>query len=204
MGGYVEEELRNAARSLAERDPSYAQKALESDTVVDRLQLTVDEQCLKILALHQPVAGDLRFITATIKIANDLERIGDLAGNLAKRALLLVKEAPFDAPIDIERMVEIASGMLRDSLDSLVRGDAAMARSVCDRDDEVDILHRTQIKQLLEHMKAHPDSIEQCEALISSSRCIERIADLATNIAEDVVFLVEAIDIRHPGIQRQG
>ena len=202
MGGLVEEALRSAATAMIRRNAEYAEKTLAADNKIDRLQLELDDLCLKALALHQPVAGDLRFITATLKITNDLERIGDLAGNLSKRALLLQGVPVRDDPVDIERMVDGASDMLRDSLDALVRGDAQLARRVCEADDRIDDMHRENISILIERMKLSPEDVESAVALVSASRSIERIADLATNIAEDVVFLVEAVDIRHPHITK--
>lgn len=202
MGGLVEEALRSAAAAMVRRNSELAEKTLAADIKIDRLQLELDDLCLKALALHQPVAGDLRFITATLKITNDLERIGDLAGNLSKRALLLQGVPAREDPIDIERMVDAASLMLRDCLDALVRGDAQLARRVTRADDDIDDMHRENIAILIERMKLAPEDVETGIALFTASRSIERIADLATNIAEDVVFLVEAVDIRHPHITK--
>ena len=203
MGGLVEEALRSSATSIVARNPDLAEQVIEQDANVDKLQLELDDLCLKVLALHQPVAADLRFITAILKITNDLERIGDLAVNLSKRALLLKGIPKSEDPVDIERMVDAASTMLRDSLDSLVRGDSKLARAVCTRDDVVDDMLRENISILLERMKLSPANVDSAEALISASRIIERMGDLATNIAEDVVFLVEAVDIRHPYLTKR-
>ncbi len=200
MGGLVEQSLEQATVALVRNDENYARRALAADREIDRKELEIDEECLKVLALHQPVAGDLCFITATMKITNDLERIGDLAGSLAERALYLLNRPPLDERLAFEEMVAHTRQMLRDGLDALISENSELAREVCTRDDKVDDFNRQHFEVLQERMKRDPGSVEAAVALLSASRHIERIADLATNIAEDVVFLVEAEDIRHPSL----
>lgn len=204
MGGLVEESFQSACAGLIRRDSSFAAKVPEKDRSIDQLELEIDDFALKLLALHQPVAGDLRFIVATLKITNDLERIGDHAGSIADRALLVARTAVLDEPLELEDMSERARRMLRDSLDALVSGNSALARDVCVRDDEVNELNRRTFERLKLRMKRDPDSIDTGVALLGVSRHIERVADLATNIAEDVVFLVEAADIRHSRLEQPG
>lgn len=203
MGGLVEEALRNACHGLVQRDASLADSVPALDREVDQHELEIDDFGLKLLALHQPVAGDLRFIVATLKITNDLERIGDLASNVAERASALAGLPALDEPLAVDEMSEIARGMLRDALDALVSGNSDLARQVCERDDLVDEHNRRIFEALKARMKRDPDSIEAAVTLMGVSRSIERVADLATNIAEDVVFLVEALDIRHPSLDEK-
>ena len=200
MGGLVEQSLEQACASLTRRDETCAHKAVKVDEEIDRMQLDLDDFCLKILALHQPVAGDLRFVTSAMKIVNDLERIGDLAGNIAERAQELLHLSALDEPLDLEEMMRVTNEMLRGALDAFVARDPDLAREVCQRDDTVDTLNRRHFGKLMARMKRDPDSVERAVSLLSVSRNVERIADLATNVAEDVVFLVEAVDIRHPGL----
>jgi phosphate transport system protein len=201
MGGMVEEATRNATVALTQRRADLAQKVIESDDTIDMIELDVDEECLRILALHQPVAGDLRFITAALKINNDLERIGDLACNVAERATDLSRRAPLVLPLRFERMTEIVRGMLHDALDALVNRNVELARAVLARDPEINTIHREHFGLLQDAMKASPDNVETAVDLLSASRHIERIGDQTKNIAEDVVFLVEGRVIRH---QRPG
>jgi len=197
MGGMVEDLVRLSSEALVQRRPDVAHQVIQADADVDRQELEVDEECLKLLALHQPVAGDLRFITAVMKINNDLERIGDLASNLAQRALDLLDQPFVDAPLRFEEMTAAVRGMLRDSLDALVRGDAERARAVIAKDDEVDSMNREHFRVLEDRMKADPVLVEACVLYLSASRNLERMADLATNVAEDVVFMVDAVVLRH-------
>jgi len=202
LGGLVEEALRRATAAFQQRRRDLAERVIENDTTIDELELRVDDDCVKLLALHQPVAGDLRYITAAMKINNDLERIGDLASNMAQRALDLIERPAYDIPVDFHPMAEKVRAMLRDSLGALIKSDPDLAREVCTRDDEIDLMHAEHFHRLEAVMKAHPEMIESAVLHMSVSRNLERIADLATNIAEDVVFLVEAVVIRHPGVQR--
>ncbi len=197
MGGMVEEATRNATIALTQRRADLAQRVIESDDTIDMIELDVDEECLRILALHQPVAGDLRFITAVLKINNDLERIGDLACNVAERAIDLAHREPLGLPLRFERMTEIVRLMLHDALDALVNRNAPMARSVLQRDREINDIHKEHFDLLQQALKAGPDNVEAAVDLLSASRQIERIGDQTKNIAEDVVFLVEGQVIRH-------
>ena len=197
MGGMVEEATRNATVALTQRRADLARRVIESDDTIDMIELDVDEECLRILALHQPVAGDLRFITAAMKINNDLERIGDLACNVAERAIDLSARDPLVLPLRFERMTEIVRGMLHDALDALVNRNAQLARRVLEQDPEINDIHKANYGLLQDAMKSSPDNVEAAVDLLSASRQIERIGDQTKNIAEDVVFLVEGQVIRH-------
>lgn len=197
IAGQVEKSMRDSMTTLVERDPELARSVIAQDEEIDRLEVELEEECLKILALHQPVATDLRFVAACIKIDNDLERIGDLVCNIAKRSISLSGMAPVTLSHKLREMMEIGAEMLRDSLSAFVEEDAALARRVCERDDEIDSRNRDVIRDLLAEMHEDPTSIAQAVELISVSKALERIADHATNIAEDVVYLVEGNIIRH-------
>ena len=197
MGALVEERAHRAVRSLIDRRLDEAERIIASDQEVNDLQIEIDDRCVKLLALQQPAASDLRLITSALKINDDLERIGDQAVNIAENVIKVLPQPPLKPLIDIPRMAEIAQSMTRDALDSFVRKDAEMARGVLKRDDEVDQLKDQVFRELLTYMMADPGTIQRALALILISRNIERIADHATNIAEDVIFLVEAKDVRH-------
>jgi phosphate transport system protein len=197
MGAMVEERVHQAVVALMERNPEAAERIVAGDEEVNDLQIEVDDRCLKLLALQQPMASDLRLITAAMKINADLERIGDQAVNIAENSLKLMNSPPLKPIIDLPRMAEISEGMTRDSLDAFVRKDPTLARSVLARDDEVDQLKDHIFRVLLTYMMADPGTIERALSLILVSRNLERIADHATNIAEDVIFVVEAKDVRH-------
>jgi phosphate transport system protein len=197
MGAMVEERVHQAVLALMERKPATAERIIAGDQEVNDLQIEVDDRCLKLLALQQPMASDLRLITAAMKINADLERIGDQAVNIAENSLKLMNAAPLKPIIDLPRMARIAEAMTRDSLDAFVRKDAGLARAVLARDDEVDELKDHIFRVLLTYMMADPGTIERALSLILISRNLERIADHATNIAEDVIFVVEAKDVRH-------
>lgn len=197
MGGQVEVRLTEAIQALMERRPELAERVARGDGEINRLQVEIDDRCLKLLALQQPMASDLRFITAAMKINADLERIGDQAVNIAQNALKVITQPPLRPLIDIPRMAELALHMTRDALDAFVRRDAELARKVLLRDDEVDNLKDHVFRVLLTHMMADPGTIERALGLILISRNLERIADHATNVAEDVIFLVEGRDVRH-------
>jgi len=197
MGALVEERVHQAVRALMERDLELAEKVISSDRDVNDLQIEIDDRCLKLLALQQPIATDLRLIASAMKINADLERIGDQAVNIAENVLKLLPYPPLKPVIDIPRMAELAENMTRDSLDAFVRKDAELARGVLTRDDEEDQLKDHVFRVLLTYMMADPGTIERALGLILISRNLERIADHATNIAEDVIFLVEARDVRH-------
>jgi len=197
MGALVEERAHRAVRSLIDRRLDEAERIIASDQEVNDLQIEIDDRCVKLLALQQPAASDLRLITSALKINDDLERIGDQAVNIAENVIKVLPQPPLKPLIDIPRMAEIAQSMTRDALDSFVRKDAELARGVLKRDDEVDQLKDQVFRELLTYMMADPGTIQRALALILISRNIERIADHATNIAEDVIFLVEAKDVRH-------
>jgi len=197
MGGLVEEATRRATAALTRHEGELAQRVIEADDAIDRIELEVDEECLRALALHQPVAGDLRYITAAMKISNDLERIGDLATNVAERALDLASLPPLAVQLQFEEMTEIVRGMLHDSLDALVTRNAELAREVRLRDQRVNEINRAHFDTLRECMKSDPASVDCAVDLLSASRQLERMGDQATNIAEDVVFLVEGLVVKH-------
>ena len=197
MATFVEEAIRNAVQSLVQRDPGLAQKTFDGEDRINRLEITIDDMCLKLLALRQPMAVDLRFITSAMKIVTDLERMGDQAVNIAERAVSLDEQSQLKPYIDIPRMAEIAQAMVKDVLDAFVNGDSKLARSVCERDDVVDGLNDQVFRELLTFMIQDPKTITRAVHLMIVSRCLERIADHATNIAEDVIFMVDARVIKH-------
>ena len=197
MGAMVEERVHGAIQALMERNLEAAEAIAHGDEEVNALQIEIDDRCLKLLALQQPMASDLRLITSAMKINADLERIGDQAVNIAENATKMLASPPLKPLIDLPRMAERAERMTRDSLDAFVRRDVALAREVLAQDDEVDGLKDTIFRVLLTYMMADPGTIERALSLILISRNLERIADHATNIAEDVIFLVEARDVRH-------
>jgi phosphate transport system protein len=197
MGALVEERAHQAVKALVNRNQDAADAVISSDKEVNDLHIEIDDRCLKLLATQSPLAVDLRLITSAMKINSDLERIGDQAVNIAENVIKLLPQPPLKPLIDIPRMAEIAQQMTRDALDSFVRKDAALARDVLKRDDEVDNLKDQVFRELLTYMMADPGTIQRALALILISRNLERIADHATNIAEDVIFLVEAKDVRH-------
>lgn len=197
LAGEVEEAVRRAVSALVERRIELAERVLAGDDAIDRLEVEIEDECLKILALHHPVASDLRFIVTCLKSANDLERIADLAGNIAERGVSFSAHAELEVPPRIREVAEICTRMLRQAIDSFVRGDARLARSLCIQDQQVDRAHRRIIGDCMEVMHRDPQCIDQALDLISISKNLERIGDHATNIAEDVVYLVEGDIIRH-------
>ncbi len=197
VGALVEEAIRKATIALVDRRPELAEAVIAGDAQIDAMEVEVEEECLKILALHQPVATDLRFLVAVLKVNNDLERMGDLAVNVAERARYLATHEPLEVPLDFPCMVERVRDMVADSLGALVRQDAPAARAVCERDDAVDAINRHMFSVLQDLMERDPPSIQRAVHALSASRHLERIADLATNIAEDVVFMVDGDVIRH-------
>ena len=201
LSGMVEESVRDAVRALDTRDSRLAQKVIDADLEIDHAEVDVEEEGLKILALHQPVAIDLRFIVAVLKINNDLERIGDLAVNIAERAQFLATHEKVDIPFDFAGMAEKAQAMVKQSLDALVNLDAGAALAVCAADDEVDAMNRQMYLQVGEGIREHPDQVESLTHLLSVSRHLERIADHATNIAEDVIYMVRGEIVRHQAEQ---
>lgn len=197
MAGLAERAISNAIAALVQRDSVLAEKTIKEDEKINELELLIDDQCLKLLALHQPMAADLRFITSAMRINTELERIGDQAANIAWRAILLNQEPQLKPYIDIPRMAQISQSMVKDVLDAFVKGDADLARQVCERDDEVDGLNDQVFRELLTYMMADPKTITRAAHLIIVSRCLERIADHATNIAEGVIFMVKGLVIKH-------
>lgn len=197
VGALVEDAIRKATIALIDRRADLAEEVLHGDTAIDQKEVEVEEECLKILALHQPVAADLRFLIAALKVNNDLERMGDLAVNVAERAAYLATHEPIGVPLDFKRMVGLVRDMVSQSLDALVRHDARLARSVCEQDDAVDAINKQMYVDLQELMLRDPATIKRAVHTLSASRHLERIADLATNIAEDVVFMVDGEVIRH-------
>jgi phosphate transport system protein len=197
MSGEAEAAVQAAVEALLERDAEKARQVIGGDRVIDRMEVEVEEQCLNLLALQQPMAKDLRLLVAAIKIANDLERVGDHAVNIAESAERLIQSRPITPEPEIVEMARHAREMLSDAIEAFVRGDAAAGRAVCLRDDKVDALNRSTFRILLTHMMEDPHSIGAGMTLFLVSRNLERIADLATNIGEDVVFLVEGKSIKH-------
>ena len=195
--GIVEDSFWQAVKSIKNRDVKLAEKVIDSDIEIDQMEVKVEEDCLKILALHQPVAIDLRFIITALKINNDLERIGDLAVNIAERSQFLSAQKPIDMLFDFETMAEKTQAMVKKSLDALVNIDCDLASQVCQADDEIDAINRQMYDQVKGQIKQAPENIETLIHLLSVSRHLERIADHATNIAEDVIYMVKGEIVRH-------
>ena len=196
VGTLVEEAISKSITALINRDTALAQRVMASDEEIDRMEVEVEEECLKILALYQPVAADLRFVVAVLKINNDLERMGDLAKNIAKRVAQLAGQE-VDLPAEIRSMAMQAQEMVKQCLDAVVRGDPALARQVREEDDVVDDGRQRIQRQVMAGIKADPENAESLLRINSVSKHIERIADMATNIAEDVVYMVEGDIVRH-------
>ena len=197
MSGEAEAALGLSVEALLERDPDKAHRVIVGDRVIDSMEVEIEEQCINLLALQQPMARDLRMLTSALKIANDLERVGDHAVNIAQSAERLTQSRPIAPEPEIIEMARLARDMLSDALEAFMRGDAAAGREVCLRDDKVDALHRSVFRILLTHMMEDPHMIGAGMELFLVSRNLERVADLATNIGEDVVFLVEGKSIKH-------
>ena len=197
MGGLVEEQIRRVMSALLERDSVLAQEVIDRDRQVNAYDVEVDEKCVELLALYQPTAGDLRFITTAMKIVTDLERIGDQAVNIAQRGLELNQEPQLKPYIDLPRMADRAQRMVKESLDAFVARDTELARRVCGEDAEVDALKEQIFRELLTFMMEDARTIPRAIRLILISRFLERVADHATNIAEMVVYLVESKMVRH-------
>jgi phosphate transport system protein len=197
MGGMAEEQVRQAVKGLVDRDRDLIDRVLTSDEPLNALHIEIDNRCFRLLALYQPMAVDLRAIVAAVKINTDLERVGDLAINIAEAARQYATHPPVKKLIDIPRMATIAQGMLRDALDAFVRRDTALAQHVLNEDDALDALKTQIFRELLTYMLQDPSTIEPALDLILISRHLERIGDHATNVAEDVIFMVSARDVRH-------
>jgi phosphate transport system protein len=197
MGGLAEERVRAALHGLVQRDPAVINKVLSGDEPVNQLHIEVDNRCFRLLALHQPMATDLRAIVAAVKINTDLERVGDLAVNIAEAGKRYIGHAPVKQLIDIPQMGDIAQAMLRDALDAYVKRDSELATKVLNEDDRLDSLKAQVFRDLLTLMLQNQSTVEPSLDLILVSRHLERIGDHATNIAEDVIFMVSALDVRH-------
>ncbi len=197
MGGAAEERVRAAVEGLMSRDPAVIEKVRRGDQPINDLHIEIDSICFKLLALHQPVAADLRAIVAVVKINTDLERVGDLAVNIAEASSRYITHPPVKKLIDIPQMGDIAQAMLRDALDAFVRRDIGLAQRVLNEDDRLDGLKSQIFRELLTYMLQDPATVEPALDLILISRHLERIGDHATNVAEDVIFMVSARDVRH-------
>ncbi len=197
LGATVETSVRDATLSIEKRDAELAQKIIDNDIDIDNTEIEIEEDCLKILALHQPVAIDLRFIVAVLKINSDLERIGDLAVNIAERAVFLAGQPRINISIDLVDMAYNAQSMLKKSLDALINHDAELAHKVCASDDMVDQMNSQMYLKVQEAILKNPKQISALIHLLSASRHLERIADHTTNIAEDVIYMIEGQIVRH-------
>ena len=197
VGAVVEERIAQAITAVIKHDAALAQQVAEGDDEIDEMEVEVEEDCLKILALYQPVAIDLRFVVAVLKMNNDLERMADTAVNIAKRAEYLAQYAQIDLPPSLTEMTQKVKAMVKQSHDALVQGDTALARKVCGADHEVNQLNRAMHVRIQQEIREHPDQVERLIHTLSVSRHLERIGDLATNVAEDVIYTVEGEIVRH-------
>lgn len=197
MSGRSEAIIRKAVEALMRRDGTLAEEVFKDDRTIDRMEIEIEERCIELLALQQPLARDLRLITSAIKISNDLERVGDHAVNIAGSAKTLLDLPPVKMDAGLPALADKAAGMLREALDAFVKRDAEAARALVRRDDEVDDLNREHFARQLAHMVARPGDVQACMALVLVGRNLERIGDLATNVAEEVVFIAEARVIKH-------
>jgi phosphate transport system protein len=197
MAARAEEQIALSIRGLKDRDETLACQVLEKEEAINVLDVEVDEMAMRLLALRQPMATDLRFITSAMKIGSDLERIGDLAVNIAERTMDLLKQPQLKPLIDIPRMAELAQDMVRDALNAFINRDDKLAKDVCERDDQVDKLNDQVFRELLTYMMQDPGTISRAVDLILVGRHLERIADHATNIGEDVIYMVKGKTIKH-------
>ncbi len=197
LSALVEERVYQAVRSISERNSELASRVLDGDEEIDDMEVEIEEDCLKILALHQPVALDLRFVVASLKINNDLERIGDLAVNIAERSIFLAGQPPVRVPFDFDDMAQKTRTMLKHALDAMIQFNSKLANQVCLADEEVDEINREMYHKVYSEIKRTPDDVIPLIHFLSVSRHLERIADYATNIAEDVMYIVEGKIFRH-------
>ena len=204
MGLLVEEAIRKSIQALIKRDTKLAEQIIEEDQKINILEIEIDEFSHELIALRQPTAIDLRFITMVLKINSNLERIGDQAVNISEKAISLNKETPLKSFLSIPRMADIAIAMVKESLDAFVSRDAQKAKEICERDDELDTLNDQTYNSLQEAMKKNEIEVSHAVNLIMVSHNLERIGDLGTNIAEDVIYLAKGIDIRHHIAERRG
>lgn len=195
----VEENLHKAIKAVSDFDIDLAESVIDYDKDIDRYEVEVEEECLKILALHQPVATDLRYVIASLKINNDLERIGDLAVNIAKRTVGMKTYKKTKIPFDLSGMLELTVQLVKKSTDALITNDSELARIVCVEDDKIDDLHKNAITVITKEIEKNPEFIDFYLSLLNVSRNLERIADHATNIAEDVIYNIEGEIVRHRG-----
>jgi phosphate transport system protein len=204
MAALVEEAISMAVQSLIKRDLDLAKKTFEGEDQINGIEIGIEDKCLKLLALRQPMAADLRFITSAMKITTDLERMGDQAVNIAERAISLNQEPQLKPYIDIPKMAEITQSMVKDVLDAFVTQNSKLAHSVCERDDLVDGLNDQVFREILTFMMSDPQTVTRAVHLMIVCRCLERIADHATNIAEDVIFMLDARVIKHYADVKEG
>jgi phosphate transport system protein len=204
LSSLIEEQITKAMLALERRDIDLAKQTIKNDEEVDFMEIQIEEECLKILALYQPVADELRFIVSALKMNNDLERIGDLAANIAKRAAFLSKREKLEIVDDLKDISVKARSMVKKSLDALINKDVELARQVLIADDEVDSLNKALLKKLIAEIKLNPERTKEYFSVQSVSKSLERIADSATNIAEDVVYLCTGQIIRHKGNEFTG
>jgi phosphate transport system protein len=197
MSGLVEDSVYRSVLTLVQKDEEQGQQVVRNETRINHMEIEIDELATRLLALQQPMATDLRFITAAIKINHDLERMGDIAVNIVERSLSLIREPFVNPPVDIPHMARVVQSMIRKSLDAFVKRDAELARSVLVSDDAVDALRDSIFEELISYMEKDPSAVRRGINLMFVSRHLERLADHATNIAEDVLFLVEGVDVRH-------
>ena len=202
MGGLVEDQIQKSVKSLVERDSQLAQSIIERDHEVNRLDVDIDDLCIKLLALHQPAGRDLRFITTGLKITTDLERIGDMAVNICERAIDLIDYPSVPIPDDVRKMTDVVRSMVEDAIAAFVDGDPERAQQVIERDNEVDDLYHAVFQDVLERMTKQADLVHGFVHVQSVAKWLERMADHATNLAELVVFMVKGKDIRHVGKQK--
>ncbi|MFT4648901.1 MAG: phosphate transport system protein [Glaciecola sp.] len=200
LGARVEDAVRRSIVALSTQRAELAREVIAGDEEIDDAEVALEEECLKVLALHQPVAGDLRFVAACLKITNELERIGDLAVSISKRALQIEGGDTVIAPAELVTMTEATTAMLRSTLEAFIAEDGKAARQVIADDDQVDKLHKAILRGLIARMESEPGAINGAMLYISVSRHLERIADHATNIAEDVIYLTEGVIVRHQGL----
>jgi phosphate transport system protein len=201
LSAVVEDSVQKAVKSISERDDRLAKLVIDRDSEIDQMEVDVEEECLKILALHQPVAIDLRFIIAVLKINNDLERIGDLAVNIAERGVYLANRERVEVPFDFPKMSALTQSMLHRSLDALVNLDPALANAVCAADDELDAINREMYSRVRDGIKKDAGQIDSLINMLAISRQLERIGDHATNIAQDVLYMINGQIVRHRGAE---
>jgi phosphate transport system protein len=197
LGSLAESSMMKAGLALKRMDGDLAREVIKYDNQVDLKEVEIEEDCLKILALHTPVANDLRFVIASLKINNDLERVSDLAVNIAERVIYLQKQPAMAIPFDFENMWQLSVQMLKNALDSFVQGNVALAKKVCDDDDAVDAINKSMYKLVYDGIRKNPESVESFIHYLSISRHLERVADYATNICEDVIYMIEGKIVRH-------